>query len=387
MVTDSLRYWVQQTHIDGFRFDLGTILAREPNGFDNQSGFLKACSQDPILGTVKLIAEPWDCGPGGYQVGGFPPGWAEWNDTFRDDVRDFWRGQLSNPRLADRLAASAAIFNHQGRRPSACINFVTAHDGFTLNDVVTYNDKHNEANGEENRDGTSDNRSWNCGAEGPVDDGEIVALRQRQIRNMLTTLLVAQGTPMMLGGDEMGRTQQGNNNAYCQDNELSWVDWTLVKSNAQLVEFVRKLCALRHRYRVLRRNLFLNGDRIGKLRVRDVTWLHTGGLEMREEHWADSATHCFGMLLDGRAQTTGIRHRGNEATLLIILNAHHEAVDFTFPKCTGGRGWCRLIDTNLPEEPEGGEFAIGNKYSTEARSMALFVLEGARPPTQPQVPQ
>ena len=210
MVTDSLRYWVQQTQVDGFRFDLGTILAREPNGFDNQSGFLKACSQDPVLGTVKLIAEPWDCGPGGYQVGGFQPGWAEWNDKFRDNTRDFWRGELSAMGLAERLCASAPIFNRQGRRPWACINFVTAHDGFTLNDAVTYNEKHNEANGEENRDGSSDNRSWNCGVEGPADDAEINALRQRQIRNMLATLLFSQGTPMMTAGDEFARTQGGN---------------------------------------------------------------------------------------------------------------------------------------------------------------------------------
>ncbi len=240
MVTDSLRYWVEHTNVDGFRFDLGTILAREPNGFDNQSGFLKAVSQDPVLGTVKLIAEPWDCGPGGYQVGGFPPGWAEWNDKFRDTVRDFWRGQAPASALTERMCASVGVFNHQGRRPWACVNFVTAHDGFTLNDIVTYNDKHNEANGEDNKDGSSDNRSWNCGVEGPTDNPEINAVRERQIRNMLATLLLSQGTPMLLAGDEFGRTQKGNNNAYCQDNEISWINWKLGDKGNGLVEFVKK---------------------------------------------------------------------------------------------------------------------------------------------------
>ncbi len=221
MVTDSLRYWVEQMHVDGFRFDLGTILAREPNGFDNQSGFLKACDQDPALATVKLIAEPWDCGPGGYQVGEFPPGWAEWNDKFRDDVREFWKGTGPVGVLTDRLCASGSLFNYQGRRPWSSINFVTAHDGFTLNDLVSYNDKHNEANGENNQDGRSNNHSWNCGAEGPTDDPAINQLRQRQMRNLLATLLLSQGTPMMLAGDEFGRTQRGNNNGYCQDNDTS----------------------------------------------------------------------------------------------------------------------------------------------------------------------
>ena len=224
MVTDSLRYWVSELHVDGFRFDLGTILAREQNGFDNQSGFLKACNQDPVLRIVKMIAEPWDCGPGGYQVGGFPPGWAEWNDRYRDTVRDFWKSSATPGQLAPRLCASSDIYNRLGRRPWACVNFLAAHDGFTLNDLVTYNDKHNEANGEENRDGSSDNRSWNCGAEGVTDDPAINALRARQVRNMLATLLLSQGTPMLLAGDEFRRTQGGNNNAYCQDNGISWVN-------------------------------------------------------------------------------------------------------------------------------------------------------------------
>ena len=254
MVMDSLRYWVQEMHVDGFRFDLGTILAREPTGFDNQSGYLKACIQDPVLATVKLIAEPWDCGPGGYQVGGFPPGWAEWNDRHRDTVRDFWRTESTPGALATRLSASGDVFNHHGRKPWASVNFITAHDGFTLNDLVSYNERHNEANLEDNRDGSENNHSWNCGAEGVTEDESINELRGRQMRNMMATLLLSQGTPMLLGGDEFGRTQQGNNKAYCQDNEISWVDWDLLSKREQQKEFVAKLTALRHRYSVLRRN-------------------------------------------------------------------------------------------------------------------------------------
>ncbi|MGH7041603.1 MAG: glycogen debranching protein GlgX, partial [Acetobacteraceae bacterium] len=239
MVTDSLRYWVSEMHIDGFRFDLGTILGREAHGFDVSSGFLDACTQDPVLSQVKLIAEPWDIGPGGYQVGGFPPGWAEWNDKFRDTVREFWKGdsgKLSD--LATRLAASADAFHRRGRKPWASVNFVTAHDGFTLQDLVSYNEKHNEANGEDNRDGTDNNSSWNHGVEGPTEDAAILDLRDRQKRNLLATLLMAQGTPMLLAGDEFGRTQQGNNNAYCQDNEISWVNWDIDEFNRALIDFV-----------------------------------------------------------------------------------------------------------------------------------------------------
>ncbi|MCU1325845.1 MAG: glycogen debranching enzyme [Bryobacterales bacterium] len=378
MVTDSLRYWVQQTHVDGFRFDLGTILAREPNGFDNQSGFLKACSQDPVLRTVKLIAEPWDCGPGGYQVGGFPPGWSEWNDKYRDNVRDFWRGELSAKALAERLCASAPLFNHQGRRPWACINFVTAHDGFTLHDVVSYNHKHNEANLEFNLDGTSDNRSWNCGAEGVTNDPEVNALRERQMRNMLATLLLSQGTPMLLAGDEFARTQQGNNNAYCQDNEISWVDWSLAEKNASLVRFVRKLTALRHKYPILRRKLFLNGEYIEELEVRDVTWINPLGTQMEVDQWNDPATRCFGMLLDGRAQTSGIRQQGKEATVLIVINGHHDGVKFILPECAGARYWSLLIDTNLPDSQETPPYHVGAKCTATGRSLLVFVLEAQK---------
>jgi isoamylase len=380
MVTDSLRYWVEQTNVDGFRFDLGTILAREPNGFDNQSGFLKAVSQDPILMTVKLIAEPWDCGPGGYQVGGFPPGWAEWNDKFRDTVRDFWRGQAPASALTERMCASRGVFDHGGRRPWACVNFVTAHDGFTLNDIVTYNEKHNEANGEDNKDGTSDNRSWNFGVEGPTDDPAINELRERQIRNMLSTLLLSQGTPMLLAGDEFGRTQNGNNNAYCQDNEISWVNWDLHAKGKSLIKFVKRVIALRHQYPVLRRNLFLTGEYNDELGVKDVTWINANGREMEDEQWGDHGMRCFGMLLDGRAQTTGIRQRGKEATLLLVINEYSDAVTFTLPESPGGEQWRLLIDTNDPDRDHQSEvFAIGAEYLVTPRSLRMFALECTDP--------
>ncbi|MGE5526154.1 MAG: glycogen debranching protein GlgX [Rhodospirillaceae bacterium] len=373
MVTDSLRYWVTEMQVDGFRFDLGTILAREPQGFDNDSGFLKACVQDPVLATVKLIAEPWDCGPGGYQVGRFQPGWAEWNDKFRDTVRDYWRGEALPGALAPRLCASGDLFNHRGRKPWACVNFITAHDGFTLNDLVSYNDKHNEANGENNSDGHSDNRSWNCGAEGPTDDPAINALRERQMRNLLGTLLLAQGTPMMLAGDEFARTQKGNNNAYCQDNEISWVDWNLGEKGKRLIAFVQKLTALRQRYPVLRRTRFLTGARNHMLDVKDVTWINASGAEMNDQDWQDGNMRVFGMLIDGRAQTTGIRRRGSDATMLLVLNAYHDLVRFTLPACEGGLAWSLLVDTNATDA-EGSSFDFGKAYEVTGRSLLLFVL-------------
>jgi len=374
MVTDSLRYWVEEMHIDGFRFDLGTILAREPNGFDNQSGFLKACSQDPVLATVKLIAEPWDCGPGGYQVGGFPPGWSEWNNKFRNTVRDYWRGEAPVAELTSRLSASADLFNHQGRRPWASINFITAHDGFTLNDLVSYNEKHNDANKENNQDGTNDNRSWNCGVEGPTDDAGINALRERQMRNMLATLLLSQGTPMMVAGDEFGRTQQGNNNAYCQDNQISWLNWNIDDRGKALTKFVQELTGLRHKYPILRRTRFLTGEYNQELEIKDVTWINANGSEMQEANWTDTGMRCFGMLIDGRAQTTGIRKRGQDTTLLLVFNAHHDVVQFTLPDCTGGRDWSLLIDTNIPGK-EDGRFTTGENYEVTARSIVVFRLD------------
>ena len=375
MVTDSLRYWVSEMHVDGFRFDLGTILAREPNGFDDQSGFLKACCQDPLLASVKLIAEPWDCGPGGYQVGGFPPGWAEWTDKFRDDTRDFWRGEGSVPDMAKRLTASGESFNHRGRKPWTCVNFITAHDGFTLNDVVTYNEKHNDANGEDNKDGSNSNRSWNCGAEGETDDAVINELRARQMRNMLASLLLSQGTPMLLAGDEFARTQGGNNNAYCQDDDISWVNWDITEKGSSLVRFVQKLTWLRSRYPVLRRSRFLTGDYNEELGVKDLAWINASGAEMRDVDWSDANARCFGMLIDGRAQPTGIRQRGVEATLLLVMNAHHDVVLFTLPECQGGTKWESLIDTNKPDLEEGSVFNTGHTYETTGRSLLLFGLK------------
>jgi isoamylase len=383
MVTDSLRYWVQEMHVDGFRFDLATILAREPYGFDEGGGFLDSCRQDPILSSVKLIAEPWDCGPGGYQVGGFPPGWAEWNDRFRDTVRGFWKGDEGVlPELASRISASADLFNRRGRKPWASVNFITAHDGFTLNDLVSYNDKHNEANGEDNRDGRSDNRSWNHGVEGPTDDPAIVELRERQKRNMLATLLLSQGTPMLLAGDEFGRTQQGNNNAYCQDNEISWINWNFEESGEALTRFVQRLTRLRREYAVLRQSRFLTAEWNEELGVKDLTWLTPSNEEMTPDHWHDARAKCVGMLLDGRVQVSGIPRRGSEATLLLVVNAHHDVVVFKLPEVAAGRDWLRLVDTNLPDEDDELEdavrFAFGDEYDVTARSLVLFLLRPER---------
>ena len=377
MVTDSLRYWAQEMRVDGFRFDLATILGREEDGFDEGGGFLDSCRQDPVLSSVKLIAEPWDLGPGGYQVGGFPPGWAEWNDRFRDTVRAFWRGdegQIGD--LAWRLTASADRFNRRGRKPWASVNFVAAHDGFTLNDVVSYDDRHNEANVEDNRDGHAHNLSWNHGHEGPTDDPEIVALRERQKRNMLATLLLAQGTPMLLAGDEFGRTQRGNNNAYCQDNEISWVDWQgITPEGAALAAFTRKLIALRQNFPVLRRNRFLTGEFDEELRVKDVTWLTPAGIEKAREHWEDPNARCLGMLLDGRAQATGIHRPAGDATMLVILNAHHDVVKFALPEPPAGRHWMLLLDTSRPTLDEPETFGFGHPYPVPGRSLLLFVLQ------------
>jgi glycogen operon protein len=378
MVTDSLRYWVEDMHVDGFRFDLATILGREPYGFDEGGGFLDSCRQDPVLSRVKLIAEPWDCGPGGYQVGGFPPGWAEWNDKFRDTVRAYWKGDEGQlPELADRLTASGSVFNRRGRRPHASVNFVTAHDGFTLNDLVSYNDKHNHANGEDGRDGHSHNLSWNHGAEGPTDNPEILALRERQKRNFLATLIFSQGTPMILAGDEFGRSQQGNNNAYCQDNETTWMDWEGIGAEGgALREFVRHCIALRQRYPLLRRGRFLTGQHNPDLDVKDVTWLTPAATEMVPENWHDPHARCLGMLLDGRAQPTGIRRPGSDATLLLLLNAHHEAVPFTLPSVPGGEQWKVLMDT---AQAADGLLTAGETYPLAARSLLLLVLQPAKP--------
>jgi glycogen operon protein len=374
MVTDSLRYWVQEMHVDGFRFDLATILGREDHGFDEGGGFLDSCRQDPILSAVKLVAEPWDLGPGGYQVGGFPPGWAEWNDRFRDTVRGFWKGEESASSLSARLCASRDIFDRRGRKAWASVNFVTAHDGFTLNDLVSYNEKHNHRNGEDNRDGHSHNRSFNCGVEGPTDDPKIKALRERQKRNLLATLLLSQGTPMLLAGDEMGRTQNGNNNAYCHDDLTSWVDWSVGADGQALTSFVRRLIRLRMQYPILRRGRFLTGEYNQELGVRDVTWINKHGEEMRLADWQDQSLRCFGMLMDGRAQATGIRRMATDATLLIVLNGHAEDMPFRLPKCTGGQLWSPLIDTTLAERPQALAFRVGETYRVTAHSLLVFGL-------------
>jgi glycogen operon protein len=364
MVTDSLRYWVTEMHIDGFRFDLGTILAREPNGFDQESGFLKACGQDPTLARVKLIAEPWDCGPGGYQVGRFAPGWLEWNDKFRDTVRDFWRGQAPASRLAPRLCASPDEFRHHGRRPWASVNFITAHDGFTLADLVAYNDRHNEANGDGNQDGTSDNHSWNCGVEGPTDDAAILELRSRQRRNLLATLLIAQGTPMMLAGDERGRTQGGNNNAYCQDNATSWLDWDEADWDKDLLTFGRALTALRRDHPLLRQTRFLSGTPVVEGGPKDLTWVTTGGVEMAEKDWRNDGLLSFGMLL-------AVPPDEPASAMLLLFNAHHEDVLFKLPKSPAGT-WSVLVDTAQHAVPEGLTMKAGARVAVTARSLRVL---------------
>ena len=376
MVTDSLRYWATDMHVDGFRFDLATILGRYHDGFSERHSFLVACRQDPVLREVKLIAEPWDCGPGGYQVGNFAPGWAEWNDKFRDNIRAFWKGdegQLAD--FANRMTASGNLFNQRGRRPYASVNFITAHDGFTLHDLVSYNDKHNEDNDENNQDGSNDNRSWNCGVEGPTDDPEINALRLRQMRNFFATLLFAQGTPMVVAGDEFARTQHGNNNAYCQDSEIGWVNWDLDEDGKALLTFVKRLIKLRQSHPILRRSRFLVGDYNEELGVKDVTWLSPSGEEMTTEQWEDPNGRCLGMLLDGRAQETGIRRRGSEATLLLLVNSHHDGVNFTLPEVPEGLNWTSLIDTNQPEISGKDVFEFGSEYTVTPRSLLLFKLQ------------
>jgi isoamylase len=380
MVADSLRYWVEEMHVDGFRFDLATILAREPYGFDEGGGFLDACRQDPLLSSVKLIAEPWDVGPGGYQVGQFPPGWAEWNDRARDTIRAYWKGDEGKvPEFAARISGSADLFHKRGRKPWASVNFITAHDGFTLNDVVSYNDKHNEANGEDNRDGHSNNHSWNHGVEGPTDDPEIVELRERQKRNLMATLVLSQGTPMILAGDEIGNSQRGNNNSYAQDNEISWLEWdAITPRDRAMLDFTRRVIALRKAYPILYRNRFLEGVHNEELDVKDVTWLTPDRAEMSDEQWQDPHVRCFGMLLDGRAQPTGIRQRGSDATLLLVFNAYHDVVTFLLPDVPEARRWLRLIDTN--DSTQGGEtpYDFGHRYQVTGRSLLVFVLDSDR---------
>jgi glycogen operon protein len=374
LVMDSLRYWVEVTNVDGFRFDLGTILSRERDGFAADGGFMKACCQDPVLGAAKLIAEPWDCGPDGYQVGSFPPGWAEWNDKFRYTVRDFWRGEAPASQLTQRLCASPDVFNRAGRKPWSSVNMVTAHDGFTMMDLVSYNEKHNEANGENNADGNNDNRSWNCGVEGPSDDPAIHGLRIRQVKNFLATLFLSQGTPLLVAGDELGRTQRGNNNAYCQDNEISWMDWNLSQSGTELRDFARRVIWLRRKVPALHRNRFLMGAYDEELAAKDVAWINANGMEMEEQHWNDPAMKCFGMLIDGRAQKTGIRKKSEDATILVVMNGHHDLVEFTLPKSSAGEEWLLALDTNLTDPHPGSTHKPGEKYGVTARSVLVFLV-------------
>lgn len=375
LVTDSLRYWTTEMGVDGFRFDLGTILAREHNGFNERHSFHVACRQDPILSQLKLIAEPWDCGPGGYQVGAFPPGWLEWNDRFRDTVRAFWRGDKGQlPELASRFTASGDLFNWGGRKPFASVNFITAHDGFTLRDLVSYNDKHNEANGDENRDGTDNNLSCNYGVEGPTDDPDIRAQRLRHIRNLLSTLLLAQGTPMLVAGDEYGRTQQGNNNVYCQDSELSWLNWTQDEEAKSLVAFTTRLLELRRHYPILRHPRFLVGRQNETLDIKDVTWINPAAHEMTSELWDNGDASCLGVIIDGRAQPCSPAVN-DAATLLLIFNAHPYPVDFKLPGTAEGSAWKKLLDTNLSEQDAEQCFDFDSIFLVTQQSFLLFELQ------------
>jgi isoamylase len=373
LVTDSLRYWATELGVDAFRFDLATALGRETNGFDPGSGFFDVIRQDPALAKVKLIAEPWDLGMGGYQVGGFPPGWSEWNDRFRNTVRQFWKGdegQLGD--LAARIAGSADLFNHHGRRPWASINFVTAHDGFTLADLVSYNEPHNEANLENNHDGSRDNKSWNWGVEGASDDPAILALRQRQMRNFLATLLLSSGVPMLLGGDEMARSQGGNNNPYNQDNALSWLDWSLVSKHADLVSFIAKLTRLRRAHPALHRGTFFSGKEIGKTGIKDIAWLSPVGHEMEPADWTLPYARTLGVMF-GASGPHG-------PALIMLINAHDGLIDFKLPSNAAGLRWTRLIDTADPTLEPGSDpttHAAGNTYPLPGRSLVLLQEIGA----------
>jgi isoamylase len=377
LIMDSLRYWVLEMHVDGFRFDLAATLARELHEVDRLGAFLDIIHQDPVLSQVKLIAEPWDLGEGGYQVGNFPVGWAEWNDRYRDTVRSYWKGVggLVGD-LAYRLTGSSDLYAHSGRRPYASINFVTAHDGFTLQDLVSYNDKHNEANGENNRDGNNDNRSWNCGAEGPTDDPEIQALRAKQKRNLLATLLLSQGVPMIYAGDAIGHTQMGNNNAYCQDNPVSWLSWVPQTEDRNLLAFVQRMINLRKRHPVFRRRRFFQGRPIKGADVKDVLWLNSSGNEMSEDEWRDPSVSCLGMFLAGQGldETDERGRKIGDENFLVLLNAHHEDVAFTLPVSHPGVRWSGWMDTSR----EGGlrlveTYEAGTAYRLQTRSLVVLM--------------
>ncbi|MGI4757099.1 MAG: glycogen debranching protein GlgX [Janthinobacterium lividum] len=364
MICDSLRYWVQQGGVDGFRFDLAPVLARQAEGFDPRSTFFQAIDTDPLLSRVKLIAEPWDIGPGGYQLGHFPQGWAEWNDTFRDRSRSFWTGSGNPLDLSRALAGSPEAFYASERRPWASVNFVTAHDGFTLHDLVSYNDKHNLANGEDNRDGSNGNRSWNCGVEGVTGDPAVLKLRDRQLRNLLGTLLLSQGVPMLVAGDEFGRTQNGNNNAYCQDNEISWVDWTMCKKNDALVQYTRVLTELRRQFPVLCSATYL--DAPGS--AHELTWLLPEGAVAERTNWSTQQPQCFGMLLcRSVGEMTSLA--APAAALLLLLNASDSDAPFQLPDLPSDRVWKLLIDTTASET--ASRVAV-ETYDLPALTLLLF---------------
>lgn len=376
LLMDSLRYWVLEMHVDGFRFDLASALARELHDVDRLGAFFDVIHQDPILSQVKLIAEPWDLGAGGYQVGNFPSLWAEWNDKYRDTIRSFWKGDSSQASdLGYRLTGSSDLYESNGRRPHASINFIVAHDGFTLYDLVSYNDKHNEANGEANRDGTDHNLSWNCGAEGATDDPGILALRARQQRNFLATLLTSQGVPMLCAGSEMGHTQHGNNNPYCQDNDLGWLHWHLSPQQQELLHFTRTLIALFHRHPVLSRRRFFQGDHLRGSGIKDLMWCRPDGLEMTIDDWHNTETRCLGLRLagDAIAEPDPRGDRIVDDTLLVLLNAHHEDVHFILPADEGNVTWELLLSTVRPLLASPlPTFKNQASYRLAARSLALL---------------
>ncbi len=378
LIMDSLRYWVTEMHVDGFRFDLAATLARELHDVDRLSAFFDLIQQDPIVSQVKLIAEPWDVGEGGYQVGNFPPQWSEWNGKYRDTARDFWRGQdQTMGEFALRFTGSSDLYERTGRRPFASINFVTAHDGFTMRDLVSYNEKHNDANGEENRDGESHNRSWNRGAEGPTDNEDVNRLRERQTRNFLATLFLSQGVPMLLGGDEVGRTQQGNNNAYCQDNEISWYDWEHADEN--LLDFVRSLAQFRHKHAVFRRRRWFQGRAIRGSEVSDIGWFTPGGEEMSEEHWRQGFAKSLGVFLNGQGIPTS-NSRGERVvddSFYVLFNAHSEAIEFVLPNGAWGKRWSVVLDTNelLPPNDRRSDRIHDSPEKLPVEAWSLVVLK------------
>ncbi|MGF1673934.1 MAG: glycogen debranching protein GlgX, partial [Rivularia sp. (in: cyanobacteria)] len=376
LIMDSLRYWVLECHIDGFRFDLASALARELYAVDKLAAFFDIIHQDPVLADVKLIAEPWDVGEGGYQVGEFPLLWSEWNGKYRDTVRDFWRGEDSHlAEFAYRFTGSSDLYELNGRSPSASINFITAHDGFTLNDLVSYNEKHNIANGENNRDGESHNRSWNCGAEGETDDLAIEKLRKKQRRNFLVTLLLSQGIPMILMGDEMGRTQGGNNNPYCQDNETSWLDWELQEENENLLDFTRQLIDFRRRHPVFKRRKWFQGRAIRGREVTDISWFNPDGIKMTEEQWNSGFAKAIGIYLNGEGiGSPGPRgERIIDESFLILFNAHYEMLEFSIPPELQEWEWLTIIDTTKHRFVQRGKRYIEDKpIDVEARSIIIL---------------